>query len=813
MTTVHRPAMWKVALLIGTLALLAIGGQAANVQASSASSRENVSMPVSEWAALTAQIQQTGTAKVIVALKSAVYDALTASASASHPLSRESLRTAQPIAQQARVGLLSALAGYHTTVYAGSNWLIPAVALTVDQSALDYLKTSPLVAGLSTDHVLHVEDAASDSQVGANAMWGAIGGGVRTGYTGTGGFIAVLDTGVQKNHPFFTTDGTSATSRFVANDEACYSGDGVQSASLCPNGNVEDLTPGSGNNCALTISMDCQHGTHVAGIAAGNGLYAGGVGYAGVAPTANIMPIQVFSKYQTGIAAYDSDVISGLGFVEAQFINYGTLIPSVVLSVGLTGIHYPGQCDQFNAGMTQAIQALYSSNIAVVVPNGDDGSATGNTYPSCIDYTFSVGAVTSSDAIASFSDQGPQTTLYAPGFLINSALPYTSGPPQYGALSGTSMAAAHVAGAIALIRQEMNGSQIISYSDITTDKLKFLLVNTGRLLPSGVSRLQIDAAGYAALPRPKTIGVYRNNAYFIRNSNSTGVADAVIAFSSGQDAYPIVGDWSASKYDQIGIYQRNTGVFIVCEPPFGNTNADCATAPDSWLHRFVLGNPLDFPLAGRWYLRSTYDISGPNPVLISYPPTGAGVYRPSNGLLYMRNTLTTGYSDFAEVLGNPGDIGIAGGWSRNGQDSPGVYRPSISTMYLSNTVTNGIVNSDEAFAYGNGSAGDQPVVGNWLGGPNTVPYNTGVGVYRSSTGFFLLRDTLDSGPSENGPTGAFFYGNPSDVPVVGDWSPSSSFFNPPPANRINLPPALLVTPSRVPNIPGVSAPGGNSIGG
>ncbi|MEP7285274.1 MAG: hypothetical protein ABI947_05845, partial [Chloroflexota bacterium] len=72
----------------------------------------------------------------------------------------------------------------------------------------------------------------------------------------------------------------------------------------------------------------------------------------------------------------------------------------------------------------------------------------------------------------------------------------------------------------------------------------------------------------------------------------------------------------------------------------------------------------------------------------------------------MKNGLTTGYADFAMVLGIPGDVPVAGDWNSDGMDSPGVFRPASATFYLSNQIINGSVFAGSVFGYGGWVVGD-----------------------------------------------------------------------------------------------------------
>ena len=105
-------------------------------------------------------------------------------------------------------------------------------------------------------------------------------------------------------------------------------------------------------------------------------------------------------------------------------------------------------------------------------------------------------------------------------------------------------------------------------------------------------------------------------------------------------------------------------------------------------------------------------------------------------------------------LGNPGDVGIAGDWNGDGMDTTGVFRPSNGIIFLKNANTTGF--ADIALNYG--LAGDMPVTGDW----NNDGIDT-IGVYRNSQ--FLLRNSNTIGFAEI----VFGLGNPGDMPISGNW--------------------------------------------
>ena len=131
-----------------------------------------------------------------------------------------------------------------------------------------------------------------------------------------------------------------------------------------------------------------------------------------------------------------------------------------------------------------------------------------------------------------------------------------------------------------------------------------------------------------------------------------------------------------------------------------------------------------------------------------------GVFRPSNGLLYLKNSNTTGFADVAINYGLGGDYPVVGDWDGNGTVTIGIYRNG--SFYLRNSNTIGF--ADIVFAFG--TPGDQPIAGDWNGdGIDTI------GVYRPSTGAFYLRNSNSTGA----PDITFFLGNVGDVGIAGDW--------------------------------------------
>jgi hypothetical protein len=167
---------------------------------------------------------------------------------------------------------------------------------------------------------------------------------------------------------------------------------------------------------------------------------------------------------------------------------------------------------------------------------------------------------------------------------------------------------------------------------------------------------------------------------------------------------------------------------------------------------FTFGNPGDFPFMGDW------DCEGEET---------PGLYRQSDGHVYLRNSNTWGSADIKFFFGNSGDIPIAGDFNGDGCDTVSIYRPSNQGFYIINELGSddaGLGAADIHYTFGN--PGDKPFVGDWDGdGIETV------GLHRESTGLVYLRNIHRWGPADD----QFIFGNPGDRIVAGDWNWSGMY--------------------------------------
>ncbi|MEV4385737.1 S8 family serine peptidase [Micromonospora sp. NPDC049580] len=249
-------------------------------------------------------------------------------------------------------------------------------------------------------------------QIGAPAAYAA-------GFTGRGVRVAVLDTGIDASHPDLS--GRIAEARNFT--EAADTDDTV------------------------------GHGTHVASIIAGSGAASGGK-YHGVAPDATLLNGKVCEEQ----GCMDSAILAGMQWaaVDQQ---------ADVINMSLGGTDTP-DVDPLEA----AVESLTAQTGALfVLSAGNDGTDGSVGSPGSAEAALTVGAVDRDDALADFSSRGPRVgdgglkpDLTAPGVDIVAARAKGAqiGEPVgegYLALSGTSMAAPHVTGAVALLAQQHTG--------------------------------------------------------------------------------------------------------------------------------------------------------------------------------------------------------------------------------------------------------------------------------------------------------------------------------------------------------------------
>jgi uncharacterized repeat protein (TIGR01451 family) len=440
-------------LLIFVVALLALFSGSATLQAQTIVQPAGVDSPDATLAAqLAAQIDAQGAVPLIVELNLPDYRP-EAFADVQAAAAQE---TAIANAQNA---VLARLAGHEVTNIKTYEYL-PFVALTIySRDTLDALFADPDVVRIHEDKP--VPPALADSVPLVRADIGHT-----IFYRGQGQTVAILDTGVDKNHP-------NLAGKVVS--EACYSTTNslLGASSLCPGGASSSVANNSGLHC--TNIGSCDHGTHVAAIAAG------------VAPGANLISIQVFTRMtdfgivrpcnsagrtSPCVLTFPSDYIAGLNRVFALRNTF--TIASANMSLGGADI-FPLPCDIDPTKIP--IDLLRAVNIATVIAAGNGSQRNAMGSPACVSTAISVGNTTKNNQVAASSNVNLFTTLWAPGSSILAAVPpafavNANNPVAF--KSGTSMAAPHVAGAVAVLKHASPNatvSQIINALTTNTSPL------------------------------------------------------------------------------------------------------------------------------------------------------------------------------------------------------------------------------------------------------------------------------------------------------------------------------------------------------
>ncbi|PLT32735.1 S8 family peptidase [Bacillus sp. V5-8f] len=235
-------------------------------------------------------------------------------------------------------------------------------------------------------------------KIKAPALW-------KQGYRGDQVVVAVLDTGCQRDHP-------DLRQQII--------------------GGYNFTNDYNGNH--LNYSDNHGHGTHVCGTIA-----AAGEGVTGVAPKAKLLVLKVVNGTGEGEV---EDIVSGIDYAIGWTGPRGEKVRIISMSLG-TPDDPPS--------LHNAIKRAVANNIIVVCAAGNEGDGRSNTqeynYPGAYEEVVEVGSVSYSQRPSWFSNTNSQLDLVAPGEKVLSTYPGS----QYASLSGTSMAAPHVSGALALL--------------------------------------------------------------------------------------------------------------------------------------------------------------------------------------------------------------------------------------------------------------------------------------------------------------------------------------------------------------------------
>lgn len=433
------------------------------------------------------------------------------------------------------------------------------------------IAADPAVEYVEVDQILHPAWTPNDPSL--NNQWGFVGTyGIKAPQAwdlsrGAGTVIAILDTG-STSHPDLNAN-TLPGYDFITNSSVAGDGGGRDSDASDPG----DFT--SGNNSSW-------HGTHVAGTAAA--VTNNATGGAGTAPEAKLVHARVLGRGGGATSDIADAVIwaSG-GTVSGVPANPN---PAEVINLSLGG---SGTC---GTTMQNAINGAVSRGTTVVIAAGNSNANTSNFTPANCANVIAVASTTNTGARSSFSNYGTLIDIAAPGSSIYSTLnsgTSTPGNPSYASYNGTSMAAPHVAGVVALMQSAASCA-------LTPAQIETIIKNTATPFPAtpdkviGPGILNAHAAVQGAIaacggggtpdPEPTPGGTLQNgvtvsgiagaassSAYWTV-SVPAGASNLVIASSGGTgdaDLYVRAGSQpTTSSYD--------------CRPYLSGNNETCTIA-------------------------------------------------------------------------------------------------------------------------------------------------------------------------------------------------------------------------------------------
>ncbi|MDT0309956.1 S8 family serine peptidase [Streptomyces sp. DSM 44917] len=409
-------------------------------------------------------------------------------------------------------------------------------AVTAPDGDARALAAAPGIASVALDGIVTAALDVSVPQIGAPQAWEA-------GFDGAGTTIAVLDTGIDETHPDLA-------------------GQVVGERNFSEAADAEDRD---------------GHGTHVASTAAGTGAHSEGT-YTGVAPGARLLNGKVLDDTGSG---WQSDIVEGMEWAVEQGADV------VNLSLG-------GPAGDTVDPLEEAVDRLSAeSDTLFVIAAGNSGPEPGTVgSPGTADAALTVGAVDSSDAIADFSSVGPRTRdgalkpdVTAPGVDIAAAGAEGAAIWQYGtpvadgyaAISGTSMATPHVAGAAALLAQ--------AHPDWTGERIKAALIASARPTPGegafrqGAGRIEVPAAleqtitaepsslSFGSVPWPPSGAEPVTRELTYRNDGTQDVTLDLSAATTGPDGAPAPEGLFTLGADEVTVPAGGTATVPVTATP------------------------------------------------------------------------------------------------------------------------------------------------------------------------------------------------------------------------------------------------------
>ncbi len=385
--------------------------------------------------------------------------------------------------------------------------LIPGIAASVRESAVDGLRKNPNVTYIEADGQVRAavvttvpkgpkKDTKGTldwgvSRIDAEHVWG--GAEAATNVTagsnaGAGVDVAIIDTGIDLDHP-------DLASNIKGNVNLCFYYDTNNSTKVA---------------CAPDGDDDNGHGSHVAGIVAA---VENQEGVIGVAPQANLYAVKVLDRYGRG---WISDIVAGVEWSAG--LNGGKKVDVINMSLVVKSDYQ---------SLRDAVTVAYNSGVLIVAAAGNAGTCSGGEdtvkYPGRYNVVIAVAATNKVDERPCFSSTGSAIEVAGPGDDIYS----TDKNAGYIPNSGTSMASPHVAGTAALVwaaYPSWSHEQVRAQLQATAEDIGL----PGTWMGHGLVDAQYAAAGSAPAATGSLSGVVT------KASDGTAIGSTTVSTDTGQ---------------------------------------------------------------------------------------------------------------------------------------------------------------------------------------------------------------------------------------------------------------------------------------
>ena len=231
----------------------------------------------------------------------------------------------------------------------------PSMLMNLTTAQIERLAQHPLVDSVQRMELYEKFDNEAHPLTGVDLAQAA-------GYTGQGITVAVIDDGIQSDHPAFGGLSGFPTSKIVGGFD------------------FADNDSNPRNDC-----NGQSHGTSVSGIIAGDG---GGV--TGVARDANLVFLKIQSASICGSNSLDGDLVGAIDWVATNQATFN--ISALSMSLGAGAFSSVSSCESSDPAMRNALNAVQAAGVAIFSASGNDGLCSSMSRPACMSASMSVGA-------------------------------------------------------------------------------------------------------------------------------------------------------------------------------------------------------------------------------------------------------------------------------------------------------------------------------------------------------------------------------------------------------------------------------------